>query len=81
MCYYIARHIDIYKGVYMRNNDKERFCPISGKKCSDNCEWAVISYSMDEDGMDKYIDCSVRIIADTMLKLDFDFVPFDEEGD
>lgn len=65
----------------MCNNDKERFCPISDKKCSDNFEWAVISYSMDEDGMDKYIDCSVRIIADTMLKLDFDFVPFDEEGD
>lgn len=60
-------------------DDKEKICPIMQSKCKENCEWAIVSYDMNDDGITKYVDCSVKIIGQTMLKFDFDFVPLDEE--
>lgn len=63
------------------NNSKENFCPITRDKCKDDCAWAILSYDMNDDGITRYLDCSIKAIGQTMLKFDFDYIPFDGNED
>ena len=47
-----------------------KWCPLSKDKCRDDCAWANIAYDMNDDGITKYTNCSVLLIAASLLNYD-----------
>ena len=51
-------------------NDETKWCPLSKEKCRADCGWADVSYEMSDDGITKYVNCSMLLIAGSLLGSD-----------
>ena len=49
------------------SNKEIKWCPLSKEKCREDCAWADVSYDMDDDGITKYVNCAIFLIAGGLL--------------
>ena len=63
----------------MSDSKKAEFCPLTQKKCRDDCAWYHIFIDMDENGVDRETFCAITVIANVLCDLN-DFEEEDEYG-
>lgn len=43
------------------------FCPVTQKRCREDCSWHHIFINIDDDGVDKDSYCAISVIANALL--------------
>ena len=51
-------------------NDENKWCPLSKEQCREDCGWADVVYDINDDGITRYINCSILLIAGSLLGSD-----------
>lgn len=51
----------------MSDTKKFDFCPITQKKCRDDCAWYHIFTNLTEEGVDRDTYCAITVIANALL--------------
>lgn len=46
-----------------------QFCPMTQKKCREDCAWYHIFIDLDEDGADREDFCAISVIANALCDL------------
>ena len=52
------------------SNNEVKWCPLRKDKCREDCAWADIAYNIDDDGITKYVNCAIFLIACGLITSD-----------
>lgn len=52
----------------------QSWCPFSRNECRDDCAWLVTTYDIDEDGIARYTNCAMSLLACTLCELNENIV-------
>lgn len=61
----------------MSNEKRADFCPLTQKKCREDCAWYHVFVDIDENGADRDDYCAISVIANALLDVGEE-VGFDE---